>query len=98
MASAQANLNTARAALQKVQSGPSATDLQSAQNAVAAAQLAAHKAQADQAMYDGRKAALDRLIASTLIEKAAAATGVSTDKYLADEIAPSLAGGSNSNC
>lgn len=53
VAAAEANLNTARANLQKVQAGPSQADLQAAQNAVATAQLAAHKADSAQAQVDG---------------------------------------------
>src|SRR6185436_17985940 len=50
-------------------------------------QDAAGKAQAEQALYDGRKAALDRLVADMLIDKAAKAKGVAAEKYVADELA-----------
>jgi protein-disulfide isomerase len=45
------------------------------------------KAEADQAVYDGRKDALDRLVAEMLVERAAKARGVDADKYMADEVA-----------
>jgi hypothetical protein len=45
---------------------------------------------ATQTVYDGRKAALDRLIANMLIEQAAKATGVAADKFAEDETAKRL--------
>lgn len=45
------------------------------------------KAEAEQAIYDGRKGALDRLVAEMLVEQAAKARGVGADKYMADEVA-----------
>ncbi len=45
------------------------------------------KADADQAIYDGRKDALDRLVAGMLIEQAAKTRGVDAGKYMADEVA-----------
>ena len=50
------------------------------------ADAAAH-AQAAQALYDGRKQALDRLVADMLIEQAAKAKGVSAEQFAKDEIA-----------
>jgi L-arabinose isomerase len=41
---------------------------------------------ATQALYDGRRGTLDRLIADMLIEQAAKARGVSVDQYTKDEI------------
>jgi hypothetical protein len=48
---------------------------------------AAAQAQAVQALYDGRKQALDRLVADMLIEQAAKANGVSAAQFANDEIA-----------
>lgn len=48
---------------------------------------AAAHAQAAQAMYDGRKQALDRLVADLLIEHAAKAKGVSAEQFAKEEIA-----------
>ncbi|MEQ1898158.1 MAG: DsbA family protein [Vicinamibacterales bacterium] len=45
------------------------------------------KAEAEQSFYDGRKAALDRLVARMLVEKAAAARAVDADRFVKDEIA-----------
>ena len=45
------------------------------------------KAEAEQSFYDGRKAALDRLVARMLVEKAAAARAVDADRYVKDEVA-----------
>jgi hypothetical protein len=42
---------------------------------------------AEQALYEGRKAAFDRLVAGTLIEQAAAEQGVSVEAYLESEVA-----------
>jgi hypothetical protein len=50
------------------------------------ADAAAH-AQAAQALYDGRRQALDRLLADLLIEQAAKAKGVSPAQFTKDEIA-----------
>src|SRR5262245_29450798 len=47
----------------------------------------AQHAQATQALYDGRRAALDALVANMLIEQAAKAKGVTTAKFTEDEIA-----------
>src|SRR4030095_2047260 len=46
----------------------------------------AAKAQADQAVYDGRKAALDAIIADALIGDAPKAKGVTTKKFVQDEV------------
>ena len=43
-------------------------------------------ARAEQALYDGRKTALDQMIADVLIEQAARAKGTSVDQYVNDEI------------
>ena len=48
---------------------------------------AAAQAKAEEALYDGRKAAFDRLVAGALIERAAAAKGVTAEVFLADEVA-----------
>ena len=48
---------------------------------------AAAQAQAAQALYEGRKQALDRLVADMLIEQAAKAKGVSAAQFAKDEIA-----------
>jgi HlyD family secretion protein len=48
VAAAQANLTTARANLQRVQAGPSQSDVLAAQNAVTAAEIAERSAQSDQ--------------------------------------------------
>lgn len=45
------------------------------------------QAQAAQAMYEGRKQALDRLVADMLIEQAAKARGVPAAQFAKDEIA-----------
>src|SRR5215510_8197622 len=50
----------------------------------------AAKAQADQAIYDGRKAALDAIIADALIDQAAKAKNVTKDKFVQDEVAKRL--------
>jgi len=50
----------------------------------------AAKAQAEQALYDGRKAALDAIIADTLIEQAAKAKGATKEKFVQDEVASRL--------
>ena len=50
----------------------------------------AAKAQAEQALYDGRKAALDAIIADTLIEQAAKANGATKVKFVQDEVASRL--------
>ena len=47
---------------------------------------AAAQAQAAQAVYDGRKQALDRLVADLLIEQAAKAKGVSAEQMVRDEM------------
>ena len=47
---------------------------------------AASQAQAVQAVYDGRRQALDRLVADVLIEQAAKAKGVSADQLVRDEM------------
>jgi protein-disulfide isomerase len=47
----------------------------------------AQHAQATQALYDGRRAALDTFVANMLIDQAAKAKGVTPAKYLDDEIA-----------
>ena len=47
----------------------------------------AAKAQADQAIYDGRKAALDAIIADSLIAQAAKAKGVTSEAFVKDEVA-----------
>jgi hypothetical protein len=47
---------------------------------------AASQAQAVQAVYDGRRQALDRLMADVLIEQAAKAKGVSADQFVRDEM------------
>lgn len=47
---------------------------------------AAAQTQAAQALYDGRKQALDRLVGELLIEQAAKAKGLSPDRFAADEI------------
>ena len=51
----------------------------------------AAKAQADQAVYDGRRAALDAIIADALIAEAAKAKGVPTEKFVQDEVTKRLA-------
>ena len=48
------------------------------------------KAQADQAVYDGRKAALDAIIADALIDQAAKANNVAKEKFVQDEVAKRL--------
>ncbi|MGH9350270.1 MAG: SurA N-terminal domain-containing protein [Vicinamibacterales bacterium] len=48
---------------------------------------AAAQAQAAQAMYDGRKQALDRLVADMLIERAAQAKGLPAEQFSKEEIA-----------
>jgi len=45
------------------------------------------KADAEQAVYDGRKDALDRLIAEMLVEQAAKKQGVDADAYMEAEVA-----------
>ena len=45
------------------------------------------KAQAEQALYDGRKAALDAIIADMLVAQAAKAKGVTADEFVKSEIA-----------
>jgi protein-disulfide isomerase len=45
------------------------------------------KSEAEQAFYDGRKAALDRLVAQLLVEKAARAQSVDPDQFVKDEVA-----------
>lgn len=52
-----------------------------------AADNPAQHAQALQAVYDGRRAALDDIVADMLIEQAAKAKGVSTDAYEQAEVA-----------
>ncbi len=47
----------------------------------------AQHAQATQALYDGRRAALDAFVADMLIEQAAKAKGVTPQKYTEDELA-----------
>ena len=47
---------------------------------------AAAQSKAEEALYDGRKAAFDRLVADALIERAAAAKGVTVETFLADEV------------
>ena len=47
----------------------------------------AEHAQATQAVYDGRKAALDAIVADMLIEQAAKAQGVSPEQYTNDAVA-----------
>jgi protein-disulfide isomerase len=47
----------------------------------------AAKAQADQAIYDGRKAALDAIIADDLITQAAKAKGVTNEAFVQAEVA-----------
>jgi len=44
------------------------------------------KAQADQAVYDGRRAALDAIVAEALIGDAAKAKGITTEKFVQDEV------------
>ena len=46
----------------------------------------AQHAQATQALYDGRRAALDAFVADMLIEQAAKAKGVAAAKYVEDEM------------
>jgi protein-disulfide isomerase len=46
----------------------------------------AAKAQADQAVYDGRRAALDAIIADALVDQAAKAKGVTKEKFVQDEV------------
>src|SRR5688500_6373314 len=46
----------------------------------------AAQAQAANALYDGRRQALDRLVADTLIEHAAKAKGVSAEQFAKDEL------------
>ena len=48
---------------------------------------ASSHAQAAQALYDGRKQALDKLLADMLIEQAAKAKGVSSEQFANEEIA-----------
>ena len=48
---------------------------------------AAEQAQAAQAVYDGRKQALDRLVADIVIEQAAKAKGTSSEQFAKEEIA-----------
>ena len=50
----------------------------------------AAKAQAEQAVYDGRKAALDAIIADALIEQAAKAKGATKDTFVQAEVASRL--------
>jgi len=50
----------------------------------------AAKAQADQAIYDGRKAALDAIIAESLIDQAAKVKGDTKEKFVQDEVAKRL--------
>src|SRR5262245_16963370 len=50
----------------------------------------AAKAQADQAVYDGRRAALEAIIADALIGDAAKAKGLTTEKFVQDEVAKRL--------
>lgn len=45
------------------------------------------RAEADQALYDGRKEALDRLVARLLVEKAAKAKNTTANAFMKDEIA-----------
>jgi len=45
------------------------------------------KADAEQAVYDGRKDALDRLVAEILVEQAAKTRGVDADAYMDEEVA-----------
>jgi protein-disulfide isomerase len=47
----------------------------------------AAKAQAEQAVYDGRKAALDAIIADTLVTEAAKAKGVTKEAFVQAEVA-----------
>lgn len=47
----------------------------------------AQKAQAEQAIYDGRRGALDAIIADMLVEQAAKAKGVTADAFVQAEIA-----------
>ena len=46
----------------------------------------AQKAQAEQAIYDGRKAALDAIIADTLVEQAAKAKGIAAEAFVKAEV------------
>ena len=46
----------------------------------------AQKAQAEQAIYDGRKTALDAIIADMLVEQAAKAKGMTADAYVQAEV------------
>ena len=46
----------------------------------------AQKAQAEQAIYDGRKAALDAIIADMLVEQAAKAKGQTADAFVQAEV------------
>jgi len=50
----------------------------------------AAKAQADQAIYDGRKAALDAIIADSLVAQAAKAKGVTNEAFVQAEVAKRL--------
>src|SRR6185503_3437316 len=50
----------------------------------------AAKAQADQTVYDGRRSALDAIIADALVADAAKAKGVTTEKFVQDEVAKRL--------
>jgi protein-disulfide isomerase len=50
----------------------------------------AAKAQADQAVYDGRKAALDAIIADALVTEAAKAKGVTKEVFVQAEVAKRL--------
>ncbi len=48
---------------------------------------AAGKAQVDQSIYDGRKTAIDRLIAETLVDQAAKSKNMTAEAYVAAEVA-----------
>jgi protein-disulfide isomerase len=50
----------------------------------------AAKAQAEQAVYDGRKAALEAIIADSLVAQAAKATGATTEAFVQAEVAKRL--------
>jgi protein-disulfide isomerase len=50
----------------------------------------AAKAQADQTVYDGRRTALDAIIADALIDQAAKAKGVAKEKFVQDEVTKRL--------
>lgn len=45
------------------------------------------RAEAEQALYDGRRDALNRLVAKLLVEQAAKAKGVDAERYMKDEVA-----------